>query len=70
MKTYYYIQVNDGVQWSEEIATLKQARKTLKDIIFEDKQVCGCGVGNYRIIKVTETDKTIEENIIYEVYEN
>lgn len=68
-RTYYYIEVNDGVQWSNELTTLKQAKKELKDIIEDDKQELGCGVGTYRIVKCVETDTTYNESIICEVEE-
>ena len=67
MRTYYYIEVNDGVQWSKDLKTLKQAKKELNEIIQEDKLEFGCGVGTYRIVKCVETDKTVSESIIKEV---
>ena len=69
-RTYYYIEVNDGVKWSTDLKTLKQAKKELKDIILDDKQELGCGVGTYRIVKCVETDTVISESIICEVEEN
>lgn len=68
--TYYYIEVNDGVKWSNDLKTLKEARKELKDIIKEDIAELGCGVGTYRIIKCVETETTISEDIICEVVQD
>ena len=64
--TYYQVLCNDGCEVSEKVATLKEARKELRDIILEDKKEFGLSEGDidYYIVKIVETDKVKHEEIV------
>ena len=58
-KIYYVVEANDGAPQSRELATLKEARKELKELLAEDKKNGIDGLFDYYIAKYTETDDTI-----------
>lgn len=73
-KVYYTINVNDGCPWGrdEGYATLKEAKKELKEIIASDircAQEDGCYNGElgmtYYITRNEETDNTIYMDDVY-----
>jgi hypothetical protein len=75
-KVYYTIEVNDGCPWGadEGYATIKAAKKDLKEIIEEDIRMCkedGAWNGElgmtYTIVKNVETDTTICQEDVYTI---
>lgn len=62
---YYIVCSNDGSEASKRCSTLKEAKKEMRDIIKEDKQL-GLDAGDidYYIIEREETDTSISEREI------
>ena len=66
MSTYYLVLANDGVEVSNPMKTLKQARQEMRDIIKEDEHEFGLAEGDidYYIVKCVEKNGTVTEEEI------
>ncbi len=64
-RIYYIVECNDGSPVSEELGTLKEARKYIKEVKVEDREL-GLEDGdiNYYIVRHEIKDNTDYESII------
>lgn len=64
-RTYYIVECNDGSPVSDELETLKEARKYIKEVKREDREL-GLEDGdiNYYIVRHEIKDNTDYEEII------
>ena len=64
-RTYYIVECNDGSPVSDELETLKEARKYIKEVKAEDREL-GLEDGdiNYYIVRHEIKDNTDYETII------
>lgn len=67
MRVYYIVCCDDGLEVSNELATLKAARKELKEIIKEDEDMgISKGMIDYYITKYTEWTENGETYVTME----